>query len=413
MKIAPKPENENQRLEALLSYKILDSNFEKVYDELTALASYICETPIALISLVDRDRRWFKSVVGLPSRETPRDIAFCSHAILHDNIFIINDALQDERFVDNPLVIQNPNIRFYAGAPLITNDGFALGTLCAIDVVPRQLNEKQTHALSVLAKQTISQLELRLSVQKLAEFSNQLREINASRDKLFSIISHDLKGPFTGILGFADILLTDYDQLDKKEVLDFIQMINDSSRSTLKLLENLLEWSLLERGIMSFEPKPMDFSEIIKEVISVLAANISNKNIQIISRTNTPLLINADKKMVFSLLQNLVSNAIKFSPIGGKIEIDVQSLEHHLEVSVSDDGIGINADQIENLFKVECTSSTKGTAGETGTGLGLLLCKNFVEKHGGKIWVESEEGKGSRFMFALPSANQNLNLDND
>ena len=156
------PANESDRLVALDRYKILDTLPEQVYDDLTQLAADICETPIALISLVDKDRQWFKSRVGVDATETPRDISFCGHAVAESAILNVPDASLDPRFADNPLVAQDPNIRFYAGVPLITDDNFALGTLCVIDRQPRDLTEQQIRQLEALSRLVISQLELRL-----------------------------------------------------------------------------------------------------------------------------------------------------------------------------------------------------------------------------------------------------------
>lgn len=161
MKSAPIPENEDERLAELLSYDVLDTEAEQLFDDLTSLASQICETPIALISLIDPDRQWFKSRVGLDAQETSRDIAFCSHAILQDEIFEVPDAAEDPRFHDNPLVTGSPDIRFYAGAPLITPSGHAIGTLCAIDKKPRQITDEQRASLKTLSKAVVAHLELK------------------------------------------------------------------------------------------------------------------------------------------------------------------------------------------------------------------------------------------------------------
>ncbi len=166
--IPPKPANEKQRLEVLRGYEILDTEPETAFDDLTLIASYVCQTPIALISLIDADRQWFKSKVGVSVTETSRDVAFCASAILQSDLFIVPDATQDERFANNPLVISEPGIRFYAGAALI-GDGHALGTLCVIDRVPRTLAPEQLEALRALSRQAQAQLDLRRNLKKLGE----------------------------------------------------------------------------------------------------------------------------------------------------------------------------------------------------------------------------------------------------
>ena len=186
MKTAPIPDNEQDRLAALRNYNILDTDPEAEFDGMVQLASSICKTPIAVISLVDRDRQWFKAVVGLDAKETSRDLAFCAHTILQDDVMVVPDALEDERFFDNGLVTSEPKIRFYAGAPLITTDGFPLGTICVIDRVPRALNSDQLLALKALANHVITQFELRLSHRKI---NHHLRELHQTQKVLNSLIN--------------------------------------------------------------------------------------------------------------------------------------------------------------------------------------------------------------------------------
>ena len=171
------PTNEAQRLAALREYRILDTAVEKAYDDITALAAYICDVPIALISLVDESRQWFKSRLGLRRQETPRDVAFCAHAILQTEPLIVRDAMEDERFADNPLVLGGPHIRFYAGFPLTTPEGLALGTLCAIDRKPRQLSTEQQRAMQALARQVMALLDLRRASSHLADALEHLKTL--------------------------------------------------------------------------------------------------------------------------------------------------------------------------------------------------------------------------------------------
>src|SRR2546425_7212853 len=167
MRAAPIPENEAARLETLRQYQVLDTESEEAFDDLTRLAAYVCQTPAALISLVDANRQWFKARVGIQARETPRNISFCGHAVMHKGCFIIEDALFDERFADNPLVINEPFVRFYAGMPLLSPEGFAIGTLCVMDRKSRSLSKEQIRGLEMLANQVMSQLELRREVRFL------------------------------------------------------------------------------------------------------------------------------------------------------------------------------------------------------------------------------------------------------
>lgn len=405
MKIASLPKEETARLDALMNYKILDTGFEEIYDELTQLASDICQTPIALISLIDVDRQWFKAKVGLEVRETPRDWAFCAHALLQDDILVVEDTLLDERFVDNPLVVNDPCIRFYAGAQIKTSDGYVLGTVCTIDRVPRHLSTTQLNALKVLAKQVMSQFELRVAFEELQKQTQRLHELNLTKDKLFSIISHDLRAPLSGILGASELLIEDIGVRSTEECKDLVQDIHQTSQHTLTLLDNLLRWALLERGKCDYRPIPLLMMTLIQSVLRVLNSVFAQKSVHITVDCPSQLMVIGDKTMLTSTLQNLLSNAIKFTEQGGKVVVKVELINsEQVSVKVVDSGIGMNNDQLNQLFFIEKNISTHGTKGETGSGLGLILSSQFLKIHGSDLKVISTLGQGTEFSFVLKKA---------
>jgi signal transduction histidine kinase len=236
----------------------------------------------------------------------------------------------------------------------------------------------------------------------LKEREARLRELNATKDKFFSIIAHDLKNPFNTILGFSNLLSEQLKEKDYEKIEEYAVHIQSSSKRVMDLLLNLLEWSLSQTGLIEFNPGNIEIDTIINDVIELSENSAKQKSIAIKSEVPDSILVFADKAMISLILRNLVSNAIKFTNPGGMIIVSAELRIGELIISVSDNGIGIDKNTIEKLFLIEENNSTTGTQNETGTGLGLILCKEFVEKHGGRIWVESEPGKGSAFRFTLP-----------
>jgi two-component system, sensor histidine kinase ChiS len=230
----------------------------------------------------------------------------------------------------------------------------------------------------------------------------ELHELNASKDKFFSIIAHDLKNPFNTIIGFSEMMKESIKLNDPATFYEYTVMINNSAVQTLRLLENLLEWANAQSGKLSFMPVNVNLSELVHEEFIMAEDMATRKKIDLKSYIPDTLTVVADKNMIRTILRNLITNAVKFTYVNGKVHLNAIIREDQVEISVSDTGIGMSEETIGKLFRIDANLSTRGTENENGTGLGLFLCKEFVEKHKGKIWVESEEGKGSVFKFVLP-----------
>ena len=232
--------------------------------------------------------------------------------------------------------------------------------------------------------------------------NNELQKLNADKDRFISILGHDLRSPFTALIGLSEICEGNIQNLNNEQIKYFAENINITARNTLSLLDDILMWASTQLGKISFIPQNLSFEDISNNVLETLNTTANAKNITINYSPTDYLTVFADGDMLKTVLRNLISNAIKFTNNGGVININAEQIGSNTTISVSDNGIGINPDNIEKLFDISQVFTTKGTAAETGTGIGLLLCKDFVEKHGGKIWVESEVQKGSTFYFTIP-----------
>jgi two-component system, sensor histidine kinase and response regulator len=244
-------------------------------------------------------------------------------------------------------------------------------------------------------------------VSQLKESQSQLKELNASKDKFFSIIAHDLRNPFAGVLGYSEILANDAEKMSKEELVEFSSSLFSQAKTIFDLLENLLSWSRLQTGRMQVNPKNTRLSEKICDVIDLYESIAEKKNITLFCNREEAIEVFADKDMMYTVLRNLTSNALKFTQEGGRIEIKAIELENDFfEISVIDSGIGISEDNIKKLFIIDVQYSHKGTSDEEGTGLGLILCNELVRRNGGTIWVESILGRGTKFKFTIPKAKE-------
>jgi PAS domain S-box-containing protein len=238
----------------------------------------------------------------------------------------------------------------------------------------------------------------------LAEHTKQLQKLNYTKDKFFSIIAHDLRNPFHSILGFTELLMRNYSDFDDAKKQEFVGLIYESTQHAHNLLENLLQWSRTQTDRIKYNPSKQSLSRIIDETVQVLNASLKKKGLIFSSEIQKDIFVHVDKNMIELVIRNLLSNAIKFTPSGGKISISAKDDGKFLVVSISDTGVGIDPEDLHRLFQFEEFHTTTGTAGEPGTGLGLIICQEFIKKHGGEITIKSELDKGSTFTFTLPKA---------
>lgn len=396
--ITPKKHNnEEERLRDLESYSIIDSLPESDYDNLTRIASQICNTPISLVSLLDDKRQWFKSHHGLETSQTPKDYAFCAHAINDsNNIFIVEDARKDERFHDNPLVTGDPNIVFYAGVPLISENGYPLGTLCVIDNKPKTLTKDQILSLDALSKQVMNLLRLRKSKRLLEQSLKALEEKNKELEQFTYIASHDLQEPINTVISLIDMLEDQPNNtLSDLEKKNFKYIHNASYR--MKELVN----ALLDYGKLGQKPelKKIDCNLLVNEVLQDLDALVKKSKANIIIE-KLPVIYAFEVELRL-LFQNLISNAIKFSKpdVAPIVNIFSEEKESNYKFTVKDNGIGIDEKFKQKIFLIfqKLHQNNK----YTGTGIGLAHCKKIVELHNGTIVVNSQLNLGSSFQFTI------------
>lgn len=522
----PNNHTERERLAALKAYTILDTLPEHELDALTRLASSICNAPVAIITLVDEDRLWFKSKVGFENiSELPRNIGFCQHAIESgEDIFEIPDAKADKAFAENAAVTGEAQVRFYAGAPLVSPEGYRLGTLCVMDTVPKRLDANQKETLKTLSSFVVNQFELRKSRNELeinrnsyhkmvedagdiiysSNLQGQFTYINRqtekiigySREELFSThftslivpewkkkvsafydqqfihnisetvlefpvntknngvkwveqtvtlllkdgkrdgfqgivrdidvrkrgeeelkkvmmakeqfianMSHEIRTPLNGVLGFADLLLES--ELTGEQA-EFVNAIVSSGKNLLHVINDILDYSKIDSGMMNFEKAPLNIKNTFDSLSTLFSIKAKEKgvNINFNSDKNIPEMVCGDSTRFTQILTNLVGNALKFTS-EGSVNVSAEKIKNNsstvkIKFQVSDTGIGIPKDKHESIFERFNQASGDTTRKYGGTGLGLSIVKSLVELQGGAISVESEPDKGTVFTVVLP-----------
>lgn len=296
---------------------------------------------------------------------------------------------------DNVSVLSS---RIVLKKPLKEVEELAVSTNSIIEKV-RENNEQIMDQKDLLENQN---QELDSQNQELTESRDKLSELNATKDKFFSIISHDLKGPFSGMIGLSSLLTDMYDNLSDDEIKEYTRDINNSAKGMYKLLDNLLQWARMQTDGLKYQPEKVNLLQILADNFQALDVVSRSKNISLKHNIDGDVFLYVDAPMITTVLRNLLSNALKFTFSGGEINVSASVNGNFIEISVIDNGIGIEGVNLEKFFRIDSKVMSKGTVDETGTGLGLILCKEFVEKNGGTIWAESEMGKGTVFKFTVP-----------
>ncbi len=413
MKKAPLIANERERLAELLSYEILDTPLEPHFDDFTELASLICKVPIALISLVDEDRQWFKSKIGIPAPETPRDISFCGHAIAGNEVFVVEDVHKDERFFDNPLVSDAPHIRFYAGAPLITPSGHGIGTLCIIDKTPRKLSFHEKLTLEVLSRQIITQLELQKSFRRsqadLAELKRLTQLVNLQNAKLYHSsklaslgemaagIAHEINNPLTIIVTKAEALKNQYERGAPFTNLD--QDVSKIEKAAERISRITTSMRSLARNSADDPFETVSLSGVLSETLSLCEEKLKNNGVILKISNLQEINVEGNFTQLSQVLLNLLINAYHAveKAVEKWIEIEVTQTADVALIKVTDSGEGIPDEIKEKIMEPFFTTKKVGH----GTGLGLSISQSIIESHRGKLFLEDDYAH-TRFCIQLP-----------
>lgn len=422
---AKSPPGEEERLAALHEMDILDTPPEAQFDAVAELAAHICRTPMSLVTLVDRDRQWFKARVNFPVPESERAISFCAHAILDpETVMIVEDATADARFADNPLVVGDPRIRFYAGAPLVTRDGQPLGTLCVLDHEARTMEPAQTAALAALAREVSVELDLRRHLRRLGNvlkaheaakaelaetqlaLEERIRQLTLASHELeaFSYAaSHDLRAPLRAIAQLSALLEESSGGKLDDTGRAMLRRIGESGQRLSALVEGLLTLAHVTHKDLLHER--VDLGAIAEDVVEELRVLAPERKVAV--EIENGLLVDGDPRLLRTLLENLLRNAWKFTSRVPDARVKVgRSFEDALALGepviyVEDNGAGFPQAQAARLFRP--FERLHGQGEFAGSGIGLATVKRIVDRHGGSIAAVGEPGKGARFSFILPA----------
>ncbi|MEC9347046.1 MAG: GAF domain-containing sensor histidine kinase [Pseudomonadota bacterium] len=400
----PVPEDEAERLEELRAARILDTTTDPKFERIVQIVADLMDTPIALVSLVDEDRQWFKARLGLDVQETHRDMAFCAWAIVDDTPFVVEDATQDTRFRDNPLVQGDPNIRFYAGAPLVTQTGRRLGTVCAIDRRPRQVSKVQLEKLRHLAAMATDMIELHRDMLTIRDLMDQARTEASQRALFLSSFSHELRTPLGQIMGFAELIQTETAGPEgQARSVDYAGIIRNSAQELFQLLDGIIK---LERATMggALDVQAVGIADVARSVLRSFQGTAAQRR-QVLRLGDAPedLVAVANEGAVRQIAINLVSNAVKYSPEGSEVTVAIlREGDGRVALEVTDNGPGMPDDIIAGIGRPFLQASDRNRRRQDGIGLGLRICGQLARAMDSELRFERPPGGGTRARLLMP-----------
>lgn len=410
----PVPPNEAERLQILREHQLLDTPPEAVFDEIVALASFVFHAPMALVGLLDERRLWFKARMGLELAEAPREFTFSAYAILRPEGLVVPDALADPRFAANPFVLGKPGIRFYAGTPLLTREGQALGVLAILDTQPRlKFDMRQLEALHILGRHLMAHIEVRHSSRFLsqalmernqmeAEAHRRLREheaelghVSEMKDRFVSLLAHELRNPLASILNALEILRS-------PDPEDAAEIIETQVRHLARLVEDLMDLSRVSRGKLALRKIPLDLTEAVRRAVRAVRPSFAKGGQKLaVDLPAEAIWVEADPVRLEQIVSNLLGNAAKFTEPGKKVSFSLHGEAKEAILRVRDEGIGISREMLDRIFEPFVQEETSRRRG--GLGLGLPLVRQLVHLHQGKVEARSDgTGQGCEFTVRLP-----------
>lgn len=392
------------RLAELHRLDVLDTPAEPAFDAITSIASSLYDVPIALISLIDASRQWWKSRCGLDGWGTPRELAFCDHAIRQSAVFIVEDAATHPRFRHNPLVTGEPHIRFYAGAPLVTSKGARIGTLCIIDRRTRpDIVAGDTAPLQQLARIVVDEFELRQANSELAETRRRLEAANVAKTKFITTVSHEIRTPIFAISSLTELAFSKARSPEQKHYLGLLRSVN---QTLLGLLDDVIDVARLDRGEMPQKMTVFDVRDVLDRMMNILQVRAELRGLPLVLHvgSDVPARLVGDELRLFQILVNLVNNAIKFTE-EGSVHVSVHVTERRrgsvrLRIDVRDTGVGIPEDRLASIFRAWEGVGDEAEMPRGSAGIGLAVVSRFVKVLGGRIEVSSVVGRGSTFTVS-------------